>query len=326
MNLDPISQYIVQAAARRGIDPTTALRVAKSEGLGDYVGDGGSSFGPYQLHYGGVASGGNKVGGLGDDFTKATGLNARDPNTIRQQIDFALDHVSKHGWGAFHGAAKVGIGNFDGIGGNNQSSRYGALTGVAGGTDPTAQGGAFAPPAQGGATPSFGGGMGGSASQQFDPNALLSALMQHQQQPRPSLLGQLLFGDKGLHGYMQQHMPNGLFGAIGGGQPPQPSAAQPPQIGPGAMAMAQQPPQQSTPMNPSSPNPLQAASNAAELTPQQADYERGMAAQNMKAPMPQQQAGAPMQLPGASMEQGQQQPFQGGLSSLLSLFGIGGQA
>jgi len=96
--LDLISAYIVEAAARRGIDPHTALRVARSEGLGAYTGDFGSSFGPYKLHYGGVAPGGNRVAGLGDDFTKATGLDARDPNTVRAQIDFALDHAKKHGW------------------------------------------------------------------------------------------------------------------------------------------------------------------------------------------------------------------------------------
>jgi hypothetical protein len=114
-NSDPISDYIAYAANQRGIDPATALRVAQSEGLNSYTGDSGSSFGPFQLHYGGVAGGGNSVNGLGDDFTKATGLDARDPATIKQQIDFALDHASQNGWGAFHGAAKSGISAYDGI-------------------------------------------------------------------------------------------------------------------------------------------------------------------------------------------------------------------
>lgn len=98
-----IEGYIREAAAKRGIDPETAVAVAKSEGLNGYVGDRGSSFGPFQLHYGGVASGGMAVGGLGDAFTKKTGLDARDPSTVQQQIDFALDNAAQSGWGAWHG-------------------------------------------------------------------------------------------------------------------------------------------------------------------------------------------------------------------------------
>lgn len=98
-----VSDYIARAAMARGMDPEIALRVARSEGLHGYVGDEGSSFGPFQLHYGNVAGGGNRVGGLGDVFTQQTGLNARDPNTWRYQVDFALDQAAKGGWGPWHG-------------------------------------------------------------------------------------------------------------------------------------------------------------------------------------------------------------------------------
>ena len=98
-----VSQYITQAAEARGIDPNVALKVARSEGLYGYVGDQGSSFGPFQLHYGNVARGGNAVGGLGDVFTQRTGYNARDPRTWQQQVDFSLDEAAKSGWGAWHG-------------------------------------------------------------------------------------------------------------------------------------------------------------------------------------------------------------------------------
>ncbi|NCZ75263.1 MAG: hypothetical protein EBX65_07220, partial [Betaproteobacteria bacterium] len=64
-NPQEAASYIVAAAQKRGIDPNVALRVARSEGLNQYTGDEGSSFGPFQLHYGGVAKGGNAVGGLG---------------------------------------------------------------------------------------------------------------------------------------------------------------------------------------------------------------------------------------------------------------------
>lgn len=111
--------YIRRAAVERGIDPEIAVKVAASEGLNGAVGDEGSSFGPYQLHYGGVAPGGNRVGGLGDEFTRSTGLNARDPNTWREQVNFALDQAKKGGWEPFHGAAKSGIGTWAGISNGN---------------------------------------------------------------------------------------------------------------------------------------------------------------------------------------------------------------
>lgn len=106
--------YIRTSAIQRGIDPEIAVAVAKSEGLGGrYAGDASSSFGPFQFHMGGMAGGGNSVGGLGDIFQKQTGLDPRDPSTAKSQIDFALDWASKHGWGAWHGwrgSAFAGIG------------------------------------------------------------------------------------------------------------------------------------------------------------------------------------------------------------------------
>jgi len=91
-------------AAAKGIDPDTAVRVARTEGLGaDYAGDAGSSFGPFQLHYGGIAKGGNSVPGLGEEFTKATGLHASDPRTVPAQVDFVLDYARSHGWSSWHG-------------------------------------------------------------------------------------------------------------------------------------------------------------------------------------------------------------------------------
>jgi hypothetical protein len=118
-DIPAMENYIRQAAQHRGIDPNVATHVAKSEGLLSYVGDKGSSFGPFQLHYGGIASGGNRVKGLGDEFSQLPGHpNARNPSTVKEQIDFALDHAAQHGWGAFHGAARSGISQFQGIGGS----------------------------------------------------------------------------------------------------------------------------------------------------------------------------------------------------------------
>jgi hypothetical protein len=104
---DSVGQYIWQRAVQYGIDPRVALRVYQSEGTAGYMGDGGSSFGPFQLHYGG-ANPNMPHPGLGDAFTQATGLDARDRSTWKQQVDFALQHASQNGWGAWMGAAKSG--------------------------------------------------------------------------------------------------------------------------------------------------------------------------------------------------------------------------
>lgn len=117
--------YIRQKAQELGVDPEVALRVAGHEGLRafdpnkpDGGGDGGSSFGPFQLHYGGVNPSMPNAG-LGDDFTAATGLNARNSSTWRAQVDFALQHARQHGWGAWMGARAEGITGMTGIGGSN---------------------------------------------------------------------------------------------------------------------------------------------------------------------------------------------------------------
>lgn len=94
--------YIRAAALKRGIDPDIAVRVARSEGLGGAYqslvrrrdGSREESYGPFQLFMG---------GGLGNKFQKDTGLDPRDPSTVRQQIDFSLDEAVKSGWGAWHG-------------------------------------------------------------------------------------------------------------------------------------------------------------------------------------------------------------------------------
>lgn len=80
----------------------------------DHGGDGGSSFGPFQLHYGGINPA-MPHAGMGDDFTKATGLDARDPSTWQKQVDFSLDHAKKHGWGNWMGAKAAGVAPWDGI-------------------------------------------------------------------------------------------------------------------------------------------------------------------------------------------------------------------
>jgi hypothetical protein len=75
------------------------LRIYGSEGASAYVGDHGSSFGPFQLHYGGIhgAGAGNQVGGMGDQFTRETGLDARNPSTVAAQVQWMKKYGDKHG-------------------------------------------------------------------------------------------------------------------------------------------------------------------------------------------------------------------------------------
>jgi hypothetical protein len=124
-----VASYVTQAAASRGIDPKVALAVFNGEsGLNPNTrpGDNGSSFGIAQLHYGNVAGGKLSHPGLGDAFTAASGgkLDARDPSTWRQQVDFALDNAKAHGWQPWATTRdKLGIDNFTGISpGNPQTA------------------------------------------------------------------------------------------------------------------------------------------------------------------------------------------------------------
>jgi hypothetical protein len=98
---------VIRAAAEKyGIDPVTALKVAKSEGLAQFYGDGGASGGAFQLY---------TKGGLGNEFQKETGLNPLDQKNEDATIDYAMKRAAQGGWGPWYGAAKVGVGQFEGI-------------------------------------------------------------------------------------------------------------------------------------------------------------------------------------------------------------------
>jgi hypothetical protein len=117
-----MEQAIRASAKKHGIDPNVAVKVWKSEGGPNYQsnikreGPGSyqgyeASFGPFQLHTG---------GGLGNDYQKKYKvdlINDNNPDGIRRQIDFAMSKAKKVGWKPWYGAAKVGIGDRDGIDG-----------------------------------------------------------------------------------------------------------------------------------------------------------------------------------------------------------------
>lgn len=53
--VSPLAQAVsAQLAKYPTLDPKAVLAVASQEGLGGGIGDGGTSFGPFQLHYGGA--------------------------------------------------------------------------------------------------------------------------------------------------------------------------------------------------------------------------------------------------------------------------------
>lgn len=120
-------QYIAQAAAKRGIDPATAIRVAESEGLGkgiwqSNVAKGGKrepSYGPFQMLVGGGDTG--FPTGLGNAFQEQTGLDPSDPANWQKTVDYALDTAGKSGWGQWYGAKNAGIAPMQGINGPGPS-------------------------------------------------------------------------------------------------------------------------------------------------------------------------------------------------------------
>lgn len=109
--LDPrgMIPHIRAAAAKYGVDPAVAIRVARSEGLGTFLGDSGKSGGAFQLYTG---------GGLGNEFQKETGLDPLDPANEPATIDWAMKNLPRTGWEPYHGAQRVGVANREGIGGS----------------------------------------------------------------------------------------------------------------------------------------------------------------------------------------------------------------
>ncbi len=100
--------HIRAAAKKYGVDEDTALRVAKSEGLGTFLGDHGKSGGAFQLYTG---------GGVGNAFQKETGLNPLDPANEPATIDYAMKTAAQGGWKPWYGAQKIGVTGMMGING-----------------------------------------------------------------------------------------------------------------------------------------------------------------------------------------------------------------
>lgn len=116
-----IEGFIRDASVARGIDSSVSVRVARSEGgVDEYAKRGtfatGSSWWAFQLHYGG--EGYEYLGttaGMGNGFTKLTNWQPGDERAWRDACRYALNRAKASGWGAWYGAAHVGVSQWEGI-------------------------------------------------------------------------------------------------------------------------------------------------------------------------------------------------------------------
>lgn len=119
-----VEAYIRQSAQARGIDPDIAVRVARSEGLNANPAEAWQSsvvnkgrrepsYTPFQLLVGGEGTG--FPPGMGNDFINSTGLDPRNPSNWQPAVDFALNQAAEGGWTPWYGAAKAGVGRWDGV-------------------------------------------------------------------------------------------------------------------------------------------------------------------------------------------------------------------
>ena len=84
-----LKEIIDAAAAKAGIDPRMMYGIVAGESFHSNtydVGDGGKSFGPFQMYTG---------GGLGNTFFKETGLDVRNPATLPQQAMWIANFLAK---------------------------------------------------------------------------------------------------------------------------------------------------------------------------------------------------------------------------------------
>jgi hypothetical protein len=91
--------YYKEQADKLGLNYAAIVATVANEGLNDYVGDNGKSFGDFQLYTG---------GGMGNEAEKA-GIKIRDPQTWKAQADYVFKQMLAHkgdaGWygGQWHG-------------------------------------------------------------------------------------------------------------------------------------------------------------------------------------------------------------------------------
>jgi hypothetical protein len=93
---ESLKAYTAERAKAYGLDPNFAVAVFGGESgfKAKAEGDDKSSFNVPQLHYAGISEKYPNAG-LGNQFTKDTGLHASDPNAARDTIDWSLRYVAE---------------------------------------------------------------------------------------------------------------------------------------------------------------------------------------------------------------------------------------
>src|SRR5580765_7517419 len=110
---DPeMRDHIIQWSQEHGKNPAEALAIWRQESSGgtNMVGDGQSSFGDFQFHFGGINPA-MPHPGMGDDFKAATGIDMRTAYTDKEArfkaADFALERAASKGWGDWANSVKA---------------------------------------------------------------------------------------------------------------------------------------------------------------------------------------------------------------------------
>jgi len=119
-----LRSYGLAYAQSLGVDPKKVDHIMGHESgyKADAAGDEKSSFGPLQLHYGNV-SGKYPHQGMGDAFTKDTGLDARDPSTAYEQIRYGINQMKDKGFGAWTTARDFAANALNGPSAGQQAGR-----------------------------------------------------------------------------------------------------------------------------------------------------------------------------------------------------------
>ena len=111
-----IASYIWNRAPAYGVNPGTALGIAKFEGLNDKTLSSptfgnpdakGYSYGPFQLYSGSSTPGDVASGGLASTFAKQFG-EAPSASNWQKQVDFSLKYMADNGTGAWYSVRDQG--------------------------------------------------------------------------------------------------------------------------------------------------------------------------------------------------------------------------
>jgi hypothetical protein len=111
-----VSQYIYSRSKALGVDPNTALGIARFEGLNpNTLGSStfgnkdarGYSYGPFQLFSGSADPNTIAKGGMAYEFMQKYGEKPSASNW-KEQVDFSIDRMAKSGYGAWYSVRDQG--------------------------------------------------------------------------------------------------------------------------------------------------------------------------------------------------------------------------